>query len=169
MNAAIEVSGLVKSYGSREVLHGLDFTVTEGEIFALLGPNGAGKTTTVEILEGLRAADGGSRRSRASTSPTIRLEGGGTLRRRSSGVVLSPDGEPPSDGARDRRAVRGLLPRSPRRPKVLRLPSSLEDERDARVRTLSGGQRRRLILAVATRRTSRGALFLDEPTTGLRP
>ena len=58
--ATIEVTGLRKSYGSREVLHGLDFTVEQGEVFALLGPNGAGKTTTVEILEGYRRRDGGA-------------------------------------------------------------------------------------------------------------
>ena len=57
--SAIEVRGLRKSYGSREVLHGIDFSVEVGEVFALLGPNGAGKTTTVEILEGYRERDGG--------------------------------------------------------------------------------------------------------------
>ena len=57
---AIEVAGLRKSYGQREVLHGIDFAVAEGEVFALLGPNGAGKTTTVEILEGYRDREGGA-------------------------------------------------------------------------------------------------------------
>jgi ABC-2 type transport system ATP-binding protein len=152
--AAIEVSGLRKSYGSREVLHGLSFAVETGEVFALLGPNGAGKTTTVEILEGYRRRDGGEVRvlgvdpRRAGPSFRARI-----------GIVLQSSAV--------YHLFAGYYP-TPRRPEEVIELVGLRAQRDTRVRTLSGGQLRRLDLALALVGDPE-LIFLDEPTTGFDP
>ncbi len=161
--SAISVRGLRKSYGSREVLHGISFDVRTGEVFALLGPNGAGKTTTVEILEGYRRRDGGDVRvlgedpGRAGSDFRARI-----------GIVLQ------SSAVYHLLTVREIVelfagyypaPRSPA--EVIDLVG-LAEKRDERVRTLSGGQLRRLDLALALVGDPE-LIFLDEPTTGFDP
>jgi len=161
--ATIEVTGLRKSYGSREVLHGLDFTVEQGEVFALLGPNGAGKTTTVEILEGYRRRDGGA-------AQVLGCDPGetGTRFRARIGIVLQSSAVYPTLTVGEMLELfAGYYP-SPRDPSEVVALVGLEDKRDARVRTLSGGQLRRLDLGLALVGDPE-LIFLDEPTTGFDP
>jgi ABC-2 type transport system ATP-binding protein len=160
---AIEVSGLRKSYGAREVLHGISFGVEVGEVFALLGPNGAGKTTTVEILEGYRRRDGGS----------VRVLGDDPQRAGSSfreriGIVLQSSAVYPVLSVHEiLELFAGYYPK-PRTPKEVIEIVGLEGSRDMRVRKLSGGQLRRLDLALALIGDPE-LIFLDEPTTGFDP
>ncbi|MGH3012159.1 MAG: ABC transporter ATP-binding protein [Gaiellaceae bacterium] len=161
--SAIAVSGLRKSYGQREVLHGLSFTVETGEVFALLGPNGAGKTTTVEILEGYRRRDDGDVRV-LDEDP----ERGGRSFKSRIGIVLQ------SSAVYHLLSVSeivdlfaGYYPRPRPAGEVIELVG-LAEKRDARVRTLSGGQLRRLDLALALVGDPE-LVFLDEPTTGFDP
>ena len=161
--SAIAVTELRKAYGGREVLHGLSFTVETGEVFALLGPNGAGKTTTVEILEGYRRRDGGD----------VRVLGedpgrGGRAFKARIGIVLQ------SSAVYHLLTVReivglfaGYYPRPRPAGEVIELVG-LTGQREARVRTLSGGQLRRLDLALALV-GDQELVFLDEPTTGFDP
>jgi ABC-2 type transport system ATP-binding protein len=161
--AAIEVTDLRKAYGPREVLHGLDFEVGMGEIFALLGPNGAGKTTTVEILEGYRGRDAGEARV-LGVDPGR----GGTSFRARIGIVLQSSAVYPSLSVRETLALfAGYYPRSRDTTEVIELVG-LEEKADARVRTLSGGQLRRLDLGLALVGDPE-LVFLDEPTTGFDP
>jgi ABC-2 type transport system ATP-binding protein len=163
VTSAIEVSGLRKAYGPNKVLHDLDLDVPTGEVFALLGPNGAGKTTTVEILEGYRKRDGGDVQvlgtdpSRADRAFRSRI-----------GVVLQSSAVYPTLSVDEiLRLFAGYYDR-PRNPdEVVRLVG-LEEKRKARVRTLSGGQLRRLDLGLALVGDPE-LVFLDEPTTGFDP
>ena len=161
--SAIEVAGLRKSYGSREVLHGVSFEVRTGEVFALLGPNGAGKTTTVEILEGYRSRDDGE----VSVLGEDPGRAGSEFRAR-IGIVLQ------SSAVYHLLSVReivelfaGYYPSPRDAAEVIELVG-LAEKRDARVRTLSGGQLRRLDLALALVGDPE-LVFLDEPTTGFDP
>jgi ABC-2 type transport system ATP-binding protein len=161
--AAITVAGLRKSYGSTEAVKGISFEVAEGEVFALLGPNGAGKTTTVEILEGYRRRDAG-----AVSVLGMDPERGGTRMRERIGIVLQECGFEELLTVReilDRQA--GYYPAARPVEEVIDLVG-LEDKVGARIRTLSGGQRRRLDLALALV-GSPDLIFLDEPTTGFDP
>ena len=161
--AAIKVADLRKSYGSVEAVKGISFEVAEGEVFALLGPNGAGKTTTVEILEGYRRRDGGTV-SVLGMDP----ESGGSRLRERIGIVLQECGFEELLTVReilDRQA--GYYPAARPVEEVIDLVG-LGDKTGARVRTLSGGQRRRLDLALALV-GSPDLIFLDEPTTGFDP
>jgi ABC-2 type transport system ATP-binding protein len=160
---AIEVHGLRKSYGEHEALRGIDFEVARGEVFGLLGPNGAGKTTTVEILEGYRTRDGGEvevlgfdpqRRERA-------------LRER-LGIVLQSCGFDRHLTPREMVTHWAALYPAPRDPAEVIALVGLEEKQDALVRTLSGGQQRRLDLALALVGDPE-LIFLDEPTTGFDP
>ncbi|HWS58919.1 MAG TPA: ABC transporter ATP-binding protein [Actinotalea sp.] len=160
---AVEVSGLRKSYGSLAAVDGLDLTIETGEVIALLGPNGAGKTTTVEILEGYRTADAGTVRVLGLDPWT----GGGALRRR-IGIVLQEAGFEEQFTPRELiRLHAGYYPHPRAVDDVIALVG-LEEKADARVRTLSGGQRRRLDLALGIVGDPE-LLFLDEPTTGFDP
>jgi ABC-2 type transport system ATP-binding protein len=160
---AIEVLDLRKSYGSLEALRGVSFQVRTGEVFGLLGPNGAGKTTTVEILEGYRERSGGEV-TVLGTDPASRDR---DFRAR-IGIVLQ------SAGFYQRATVREsveLLAKAyphPREVDETIALVGLEEKSDARVKTLSGGQQRRLDLALALVGDPE-LIFLDEPTTGFDP
>jgi ABC-2 type transport system ATP-binding protein len=161
--SAIEVSGLRKSYGPHEVLHGISFAVQSGEVFALLGPNGAGKTTTVEILEGYRRRDSG----RVRVLGEDPAHAGRDFRAR-IGIVLQSSAVYPLLTVRETLDLfAGYYPR-PRRPAEVIELVGLAGKTDARVRTLSGGQLRRLDLALALVGNPE-LIFLDEPTTGFDP
>jgi len=160
---AVEVEGLRKSYGAVEAVRGISFTVDEGEVFALLGPNGAGKTTTVEILEGFRRRDGG----RVSVLGFDPASGGRRLKEQ-MGIVLQTSGvDPYLTVAETVEMFRGYYPNPRPLDEVINLVG-LMDKRDSRVTKLSGGQRRRLDVAIALAGDPR-VLFLDEPTTGFDP
>jgi ABC-2 type transport system ATP-binding protein len=160
---SVRVEDLVKRYGARDALAGISFDVQQGEVVALLGPNGAGKTTTVEILEGYRPRDGG----RAEVLGLDPGRGGRELRER-IGIVLQGTGTHPHLSALEAVALFAGYYRRPRDPAELIALVGLEDAAHQRVRTLSGGQRRRLDLALALA-GSPELLFLDEPTTGFDP
>jgi ABC-2 type transport system ATP-binding protein len=163
VTVAIEVKGLHKSYGSVEAVAGIDLTVEVGEVFALLGPNGAGKTTTVEILEGYRERSAGdvsvlgydpARRERAF--------------RRRVGIVLQSTGIDPYLTVRETVALYAAYYPQPRDVDEVIEVVGLTEKRDVRVLKLSGGQQRRLDVAIALAGDPE-LLFLDEPTTGFDP
>jgi ABC-2 type transport system ATP-binding protein len=161
--SAIKVSGLRKSYGSHEVLHSVSFSVETGEVFALLGPNGAGKTTTVEILEGYRRRDAGDVRVLGEDPGSA----GGGFRAR-IGIVLQSSAVYPLLTVQETLELfAGYYPR-PRKPAEVVELVGLAGKTESRVRTLSGGQLRRLDLALALIGDPE-LLFLDEPTTGFDP
>jgi len=160
---AIEVSGLHKSYGDMEAVAGIEFMVRRGEVYGLLGPNGAGKTTTVEILEGYRERTSGEV-SVLGFDPGHRPR---ALRTR-VGIVLQQTGIYPHIRVREALAhFAGMYP-APRDVDEVIALIGLEGKEDARARTLSGGQVRRLDLGLALIGDPE-LMFLDEPTTGFDP
>jgi ABC-2 type transport system ATP-binding protein len=161
--SAVNVRGLRKSYGDHEALRGIDFTIEAGEVFGLLGPNGAGKTTTVEILEGYRRPDAG----------TVEVLGGdpqrsGTAWRQRIGVMLQSSSLYPALTVRESLDVFAGYYAKPRDAEEVVALVGLADKANARVRTLSGGQQRRLDLGLALIGDPE-LIFLDEPTTGFDP
>ncbi len=161
--SAIAVRDLRKSYGEIEALRGIDFTIEPGEVFGLLGPNGAGKTTAVEILEGYRRRDGGTVEVLG-----VDPERAGRHWRERVGVVLQSSSLYPNLTVQESLAVfAGYYP-APRDPDEVVEIVGLGEKRDARVRTLSGGQQRRLDLGLALIGDPE-LIFLDEPTTGFDP
>ncbi|WP_067183012.1 ABC transporter ATP-binding protein [Microtetraspora niveoalba] len=160
---AIQVDGLRKSYGDFEAVREISFSVARGEIFALLGRNGAGKTTTVEILAGFQRPDGG----------TVRVLGLDPVKdrakvRKSTGIMLQEAGFfPDLTVARTVDSWRELVPAARPRAEALELVG-LTGKAGTKVRQLSGGEKRRLDLALATLGRP-DLLFLDEPTTGMDP
>jgi ABC-2 type transport system ATP-binding protein len=162
---AIEVAGLHKNYGSVQAVRGVGFTVRDGEIFALLGPNGAGKTTTVEILEGFRRRDGGVARV-LGIDPGDRATGR-RLRER-IGLVLQDVAVEPYLTVRETLARNAGYYPAPRDVGEVIEMVGLSGLERRKVRTLSGGQKRRLDLALGVIGDPH-VLFLDEPTTGFDP
>ncbi len=160
---AILVEGLVKRYGRLTAVDGVSFLVHPGEVYALLGPNGAGKTTTVEVLAGYRRPTAGRLR-------VLGLDPHGDARalRQRVGIVLQSGGfDEELTVAETVGLYAGLYPR-PRDPDSVLDTVGLREKAGARVHTLSGGQRRRLDLALALVGNP-DLLYLDEPTTGFDP
>jgi ABC-2 type transport system ATP-binding protein len=159
----IEVRHLVKHYGAVRAVDGIDLTIHTGEVFALLGPNGAGKTTTVEILEGHRRRTSGE-----VTVLGFDPESGGRPFRERIGIVLQSSGIERELTVREVLAVhRPMYPRPRSVDEVIELVG-LGAKVDTRVKALSGGQQRRLDLALGLIGDP-DLLFLDEPTTGFDP
>ena len=160
---AIRVRSLRKSYGEHEAVRGLDFDVQAGQVFGLLGPNGAGKTTTVEILEGYRQRDGGD----------VEVLGvdpwqAGPAHRERIGVVLQHSDLPALLSVREVHSMfAGYYARPRDVDEVIELVG-LADKTSAQLKTLLGGQKRRLDLGVALIGDPE-LVFLDEPTTGFDP
>ena len=150
MNHAIKVRGLKKSYDGKIAVNGIDLEVLKGEIFAILGPNGAGKTTTVEILEGYRDRDSGS-----------------SWRNR-IGIVLQSTSDAGDLSVSETIHHFSHYYTNPKNPDDVITLVGLDEKRDDRVHNLSGGQRRRLDVALGII-GSPEILFLDEPTTGFDP
>ncbi len=160
---AISARGLRRSYGTKLAVAGLDLEVRTGEVFALLGPNGAGKTTTVEILEGYRRRDSGEVvvLGRDPAHPTRQW-------RCRIGIVLQSAGDLSELTVEEVvRHFAGFYP-APRRWDEVIEQVGLTDQRRSRTRALSGGQRRRLDVALGIVGAPE-LLFLDEPTTGFDP
>ncbi|MBA2516885.1 MAG: ABC transporter ATP-binding protein [Solirubrobacterales bacterium] len=160
---AIEVRGLSKSYSGFEAVRGIDFSVARGEVFGLLGPNGAGKTTTVEILEGFRTRSAGDVRV-LGFDPQERPR---ELRQR-VGIVLQSTGMYRHLSVREAVTYWATLYPHPRDVDEVLDLAGLQDQGQARARTLSGGQGRRLDFALALVGDPE-LIFLDEPTTGFDP
>ena len=159
----IRVQGLTKRYGDQEAVRGIDLEVGRGEIFAFLGPNGAGKTTTVEILEGFRDPTAGD----------VEVLGADPARAPSAwreriGIVLQESGAEPGLTVQESLALYAGYYRKPRSLDETLELAGLADQADHRTSALSGGQRRRLDVALALVGDPE-LIFLDEPTTGFDP
>jgi ABC-2 type transport system ATP-binding protein len=160
---AVQVRGLRKAYGDVQAVDGVDLTVQRGEVLAVLGPNGAGKTTTVEILEGHRRADQG----------TVSVLGFDPAKRERKfleriGIVLQEEGIDPTITVREAIELYSAAYPRPRDAREVIDLVGLSEKADARVQTLSGGQRRRLDMALGIAGDP-DLIFLDEPTTGFDP
>ncbi len=161
--AVITVSQLTKNYGPVEAVRGIDFHVDKGEVFALLGPNGAGKSTTVEILEGHRTKSSGD-------VSVLGFDPGDSPRefRESIGIVLQETAVEEQLTVREAIDIYGsMYPRQRPTAELIEIVG-LEEKTSARIKSLSGGQRRRLELALGIVGDP-ALVFLDEPTTGFDP
>jgi ABC-2 type transport system ATP-binding protein len=160
---AVDVRGLEKSYSGTQAVRGIDLAIRQGEVFALLGPNGAGKTTTVEILEGYRTRDQGE-------VSVLGVDPGSQRARLKSriGIVLQSTGIDRYLTVRETIAMYATFYPHPRPVDEAIHLVGLEEKRNVRVLKLSGGQQRRLDVAIALVGNPE-LLFLDEPTTGFDP
>jgi ABC-2 type transport system ATP-binding protein len=160
---AVRVRGLRKEYAGRPAVDGIDLDIARGEVFALLGPNGAGKTTTVEILEGYRRRDAGEvdvlGHDPGEADPRFRTR---------IGIVLQSTAESAELTVGEMVRHFALYYPAARDPEEVLAAVDLTEKRSARVRSLSGGQRRRLDVALGIIGRPE-LLFLDEPTTGFDP
>ena len=163
---AIEIKSLVKIYGDKSAVNGIDLTVTKGEIFALLGPNGAGKTTTVEILEGFRNLTSGEVKV-LDFDPATKGEAGRKWRNR-IGIVLQSTTDAADLTVQETVEHFSHYYENPRDVNEVIDAVGLRDKAKEYARNLSGGQRRRLDVALGII-GSPELLFLDEPTTGFDP
>lgn len=163
MGAVIAVDGLVKDYGAVRAVDGVSFEVAEGEVVALLGPNGAGKSTIVEILEG-------HRRRSAGSVEVLGVDPGSAPRwfRDRIGIVLQSSGIDPELTVREVIDLYRRVYRRPRTTDEMIEMTELAEKADARVTSLSGGQQRRVDLALGLVGDPE-LIFLDEPTTGFDP
>jgi ABC-2 type transport system ATP-binding protein len=161
--AVISVSNLIKSYGDVHAVRGIDFEIAEGEVFALLGPNGAGKSTTVEILEGHRTKTSGD-------ISVLGFDPGDSPReyREAIGIVLQETAIETQLTVREAINIYGSVYPKRRDTEELVDLVGLNEKIDARIKTLSGGQKRRLELALGIVGDP-DLIFLDEPTTGFDP
>ena len=166
MKPVIEISGLQKRYGAFTAVNHLSLTINQGEIFAILGPNGAGKTTTVEILEGFRKADSGAI-SVLGVDPAIKGRAALAWRDR-IGIVLQSTQDTAELTALEAISHFASYYSNPRNPQDVIELVGLADKANDRARSLSGGQRRRLDVALGIVGNPE-LLFLDEPTTGFDP
>ncbi|WP_084038573.1 ABC transporter ATP-binding protein [Demequina sp. NBRC 110053] len=160
---AIAVTGLRKTYGGTHAVDGLDLEVRRGEVFALLGPNGAGKTTTVEILEGFRKRTAGD-------VSVLGVDPAHATRewRERVGLMLQGTSGRSAFTARETLQHASRVYPNPRDVDRTLATVGLTHKADEKPQRLSGGQRRRLDVAVAV--IGRPELvFLDEPTTGFDP
>lgn len=160
---AVSVRGLTKTYGHTTAVAGIDFDIEQGEVVAILGPNGAGKTTTVEMIEGFRRPDAGE----------IRVLGGNPADRDPAlldriGIVLQQSGVEDELTVAEAVAAQARCYSNPMEVDAAIEAVGLREKRDERIKRLSGGQRRRLDLALAIVGQPQ-LLFLDEPTTGFDP
>jgi ABC-2 type transport system ATP-binding protein len=162
-NSILQVENLVKRYGDLEAVRGVSFSVEEGEVFGLLGPNGAGKTSTIEILEGLRNADGG-RVSVCGFDPQVSPN----ELKHEIGATLQSTSLPDKLRVMEALKLFASFYKRRRNPEELLTRFGLEEKRNAFYSQLSGGQKQRLALAMALVNDPK-VLFLDEPTAGLDP
>jgi ABC-2 type transport system ATP-binding protein len=162
-SAAVSVRGLRKTYGSFTALEEVSFDIAHGETFALLGPNGAGKSTTIEILEGYRDRSGGE-------ATVLGVDPGhGTLEWKARlGIVLQQTGESGNVTVREQLAHFASLYPRPRDVDEVIAAVGLTEKAKTRIKSLSGGQRRRVDVALGVIGRPE-LLFLDEPTTGFDP
>jgi ABC-2 type transport system ATP-binding protein len=162
----IEVKGLKKNYGDLQAVRGLDLQIEQGEIFSLLGPNGAGKTTTVEILEGFRTRDSGSV-SVLGVDPQIKGHESRIWRNR-IGIVLQNSADAGDLSVGETVEHFSNYYSDPLDVQEVINSVGLDEKQGSLIRTLSGGQRRRLDVALGIIGNPE-LLFLDEPTTGFDP
>lgn len=163
MNNAVEIRNLMKNYGETHAVAGIDLDIYQGEVFALLGPNGAGKTTTIEILEGYRDRDGGT----VSVLGEDPSKGSLTWRNK-IGIVLQSNNDASEITVEEILNFFSDYYAHPRNVDEVINAVGLDEKRKSRGRELSGGQRRRLDVALGILGNPE-LLFLDEPTTGFDP
>ncbi|MFZ9100244.1 MAG: ABC transporter ATP-binding protein [Candidatus Planktophila sp.] len=166
MSTVISVKGLKKSYGATQAVNGVDLEISRGEIFALLGPNGAGKTTTVEILEGFRNRDYGDVKV-LGFDPATKGSAAQSWRDR-IGIVLQSTEDAGDLTVYESVSHFAKYYKSPKDPREVIDLVGLTEKAESLGRTLSGGQRRRLDVALGII-GSPELIFLDEPTTGFDP
>ncbi|HJZ64238.1 MAG TPA: ABC transporter ATP-binding protein [Candidatus Acidoferrum sp.] len=161
--SVLRVENLIKRYGDVEAVRGVSFSVSEGEVFGLLGPNGAGKTSTIEILEGLRNADGG-------TAVVCGYDPGkqADALKHEIGAALQSTALPDKMRVTEALKLFASFYKRHRQPEELIKRFGLEEKRNAFYSQLSGGQKQRLALAIALINDPK-VVFLDEPTAGLDP